>query len=236
MSMENFLAAVRSEGLMRTSRFKVEMPIPNIFRNKNLYEGDLRKILLYCDSTALPGMSVQTTQARTFGEIREMPWDRLFDNVTMNFYVDNTMDVKIFFDNWIGNIQDPVTRSMAYYDDYRTDITIDVMDVANDTRYSVTLYECYPKMVGSIQMDYASRDVAKLQVSMNYKYWTSAQALSSESDTGLLDQAQTSIIPNEYFTDFNAFQAKINSQIGSAVKIGREAVEEQVLGFGRALV
>lgn len=236
MSLEQFLSSVRSEGLMRTSRFKVEMPVPNIFRIKKIYEGDMRKLLLYCDSTTLPGLIVQTTQSRTFGEIREMPWDKLYDNVSMNFFVDNSMQVKLFFDNWIQNIQDPETRSLSYYDDYRTDITISALDVSDATRYTVTLYECYPKAISPITMDYASKDVAKLQVSINYKYWRSSSATMGISDSELPEQNQALNIPNAYFTDFNAYQARLNTEINSRVKIGREAIEEQIIGFGREIV
>ena len=231
MSIDKFMASVRTEGLMRTARFEVFFTIPNVFPNNGIYSGDINKILLYCDSVNLPGISLSTTQSRTFGEIREMPWEKMFDNVNMSFFLDNSMEIKMFFDNWISYIQDPVTRNFAYYNDYVVDMDIEVKDLVNNTKYMVTLYECYPKSIGTINLDMASKDVAKLQVSMNYKYWRSRQG---GSNVDIPEQQKDSQgIPNQYYTDFNAFQSNIN-QLGN-INISPNAVENFDLGVGRLI-
>lgn len=233
MSIDKFLASVRSEGLMRTARFEVIMPVPNLFDLKNITVTDSKKILLYCDAVNLPGLSLSTTQSRTFGEFREMPWEKMFENINLSFYVDNGMTVKMFFDNWISNIQDPVTRNFAYYKDYTIDMEIHVKDVQDKTKYIVTLYECYPKAVASINMDMASKDVAKVQVSMNYKYWISNLAEGVTADAEYLDQEQSTPVPNQYFTDFNAFQAGL-TQFGN-INISPDTVENFDLGIGKLI-
>lgn len=232
MSIDKFMASVRTEGLMRTARFEVMFGVPNIFNKKSIFDGDFEKILLYCDSVNLPGLSLSTTQSRTFGEIREMPWEKMFDNVNLSFYLDNSMQVKKFFDSWIGNIQDPSTRNFAYYNDYIVNMEIHVKDVTNNTKYTVTLYECYPKAITGVNLDMASKDVAKLQVSMNYKYWTSN--LAEAGATNIPEQQRDERgIPNQYYTDFNAFQSNIN-QLGN-INISPNAVENFDLGIGRLI-
>jgi hypothetical protein len=200
-TLNEFIGHVASEGLMGSSRFSVDIGLPKIIRDKNLYIGDLEKIQLYCDTVQLPGMSISSTQARTFGEVREIPWERSFDNVNFGFYVDNSMDVKLFFDNWIQSIQDPFTRIFNYYNDYTTKIDINVYDRDEKQRYLVTLYECYPKSIGAVQMDYSSKDIMKLQVSMNYRYWIS----STTDDTNAPDVNNYAVEPievsNDYFTN-----------------------------------
>lgn len=233
MSIDKFLASVRTDGLMRTARFEVVMPIPTLFSNKGLNAPSSQNVLLYCDAVNLPGLSLSTTQSRTFGEFREMPWEKLFDNITLSFYVDNSMTVKLFFDNWISNIQDPVTRNFAYYKDYITNMEIHVKDTSDKTRYIVTLYECYPKAVSPINMDMASKDVAKVQVSMNYKYWVSNSAQGATADSNYLDQVQASPVPNQYFTDFNAFQAGITPF--ENINISPNTVENFDLGIGQLI-
>lgn len=210
-TLNDFIARVASEGLMTSSKFSVEIGIPNIIRAKNLYIGDLRKIELYCDAVQLPGLNISSTQARTFGEIREMPYERLFDNVNFSFYVDNSMHTKMFFDTWIQSIQDPFTRKFNYYNQYITDIDINVHDTDQKQRFVVTLYECYPKSIGAIQMDYSSKEVMKLQVSMNYKYWLS----TTVDDTKETDVNNYAVEPNEvsndYFTDAPNYQTEVTS-------------------------
>jgi hypothetical protein len=154
---------------------------------QNAYTKDtLRKVLLHCDSVTLPGMSISTQQARTYGEFREMPWERTFENVNMTFYVDRSMDSKSLFDKWINSIQDPVTRQFNYYTEYTTNIEVFVLDQDDKEQYRVELFECYPKSISSIQMDYSSKEVMKIQVSMNYRYWAAGSVSSNAPNNGLI--------------------------------------------------
>lgn len=214
-TLNQFISNIKSEGLMRTSRFAVIMQTP---RSLGSSVKDLRKILLYCDAVNLPGITLETSLAKTFGEYREMPFNKLFDNITMSFYVDNSMSVKRMFDSWMGAIQNPTTRNFNYYKDYTTDITIEVFDVADKTRYQVVLYQCYPKSLNPVQMDYAGKDVMKMTVSMNYKYWISSSVTVSAKPTTattnslfgdfFTDKQQ---IPDTYFTNFDQYQTGFNS-------------------------
>jgi hypothetical protein len=183
MSIQNFLAEVKTDGLMRNTRFSVWFALPAIFGNKGLPGAEnIRKILLFCESANLPGISLSTSQARTFGEFREVPWEKLFQNITLSFYIDNSMQIKEMFDNWILNIQDPNTRSFSYYNDYITDLTIKVGDSSNKSRYAVTLYECYPQSIAPIQMSLSGRDIIKLDVTFAYKNWVSVADNTSLDD------------------------------------------------------
>lgn len=206
-TLREFVAAVKTQGLMPSNRFKVEFAPPGTVLNApsgTSYRPDLRKIMLYCDTAQLPGMSISTTQARTYGEFREMPYERLFDNINLTFYIDRTMDTKSLFDTWIHSIQNPASRQLAYYDDYITDMTIYVLDKSEKTQYSVKLYECYPKSVGAIQLDYAAKDVMKLQVSINYRYWTSSSAVEDASSSNVVQNGREFLDGNPGFGTLSA--------------------------------
>lgn len=224
-TLNEFISTVAGEGLMRTSRFAVIFTLPSAM-SEGKYNRELRKVLLYCDNINLPGMTLETTAAKTFGEHREMPHNKLFDTINMGFYVDNSMSVKLLFDNWMGAIQDPVTRTFNYYKDYTTDIVVDVFDVADNSRYQVTLFQCYPKALNPIQMDYGNKDVMKMTVAMNYKYWTSTATTNTYGggpetiDTPAFSNSQdalnkylgdTAKVPNTYFTNFQQYQTGFNS-------------------------
>lgn len=223
-TLNEFISNIKSEGLMRTSRFAVAFSLPGAI-SAGLYERNLRKILLYCDNINLPGITIETTAAKTYGEERQMPHQKQFETINMGFYVDNAMSVKSLFDNWMGAIQDPQTRNFNYYWDYVTDITIDVFDIADKTRYQVTLFQAYPKAINPIQMDYGNKDVMKLSVAMEYKYWTSTLTTSSGAGntkpfSNIINSFGNSInsflgnsvkIPSTYFTNFDQYQTGFNS-------------------------
>ena len=221
-TLNEFISSVKTEGLMRSSRFAVSFSLPGVI-GPGKFSQDLRKILLYCDNINLPGLTVETTPAKTFGEVREMPYQKQYDNINMGFYVDNNMSVKLLFDAWMNAIQDPVSRTFNYYKDYTTDINIEVYDIANKSKYAVTLFQAYPKTLNAVQMDYGNKEVMKLSVSMNYKYWQSSALTSSSTGSSLSNATQGSSflnsgflgnalkIPSTYFTNFNVFQTGFNS-------------------------
>jgi hypothetical protein len=218
-SLNEFISEVKNSGLMRNSRFAVQFNLPNNMDRS--YGANLQSMLLFCDAVNLPGLTIESAASRIYGEIREMPYGKIFDAVNMSFYVDNDMSVKLLFDAWMALIMDPTTRHFQYYNNYTTDIQITVFDIADGARYKVTLYECYPKSVGSVQMDYSNKDVMKLNVNMMYKYWES-DTMTSDNATGISATVNALVdnltdpraIPQQYFSNFRSFQSGITSMLG----------------------
>jgi hypothetical protein len=211
--IKDFISQVKSGSIARTNRFAISFTPPA--NSGKPYLGgvepnSLRKLILFCDQVQLPGVNYQTNQNRTFGEYREVPYEKIFDVINMSFYVDNDMKVKDIFDSWMGAIQDPVTRTFRYYDQYTSDMTIEVQDLNNKTRYAVKLFECYPKNIGAIQLDYASKEVMKLTVVMQYKNWT-ATPVSVLPD----DQKINGGLIDRFTKDFSGFQQSLNNTIGA---------------------
>lgn len=168
MSLQSFIAEVRNRGMARTNRYEVRIPFPNTdLKGSNL-------VTLFCEATNLPGMNVATTPQRIFGEVRQMPYERLFDPVNLSFYVDGDMEVRAAFERWIQLVFNQTTRSIGYYETYIRDVQIFVKDVEDNTTYVVTLYEAFPKSIQTVQLSADSREVMKLQVQLEYKYWKSS--------------------------------------------------------------
>ena len=166
-TIDDFIATVKTQGMMRSNRYTVTMG--DVVNDPD----NLRQIMMYCSDVQLPGVNISTAQLRTYGELREVPYEKLFGDITLTFYVDSNMNVKNYFDRWMGLIQDPNTRAFNYYTNYIAQMVINVEDYSNNAQYDINLYECYPKQIGQIQMGYDQKDVMKLQVTMQYKYWTS---------------------------------------------------------------
>jgi hypothetical protein len=170
--LNKFISKVKQDGLARTNRYTVlfgGVMRPGIaVSNQPLVPLD---IVLLCDQVQIPGTNFNTADMRTFGEVRKAPYERLYEDVNMSFYVDTNMQVKKFFDNWMLRIQNPMTRTFNYYDNYTNDIVIEVQDLKNQSRYGIKLFEAFPKSIGAVQLDYAGKDIMKLSVNFAYKYY-----------------------------------------------------------------
>jgi hypothetical protein len=184
-SLNDFISKTKL-GLARTNRYTISIATPGtIQKNVSATGVNLQTVHMFCDQVQLPGLNVNSTQIKTFGEIREMPYEFNYDPIQMNFYVDRNMVVKSYFDEWINSIQKGEARTFNYYNDYISpSLIIEVQDSGlgtssksliekNDTRYMVILYEAYPRTISAVQMGYDQKDVMKLSVTMNYKYWRS---------------------------------------------------------------
>lgn len=217
MKTSDFVGAIAGvNGLARSNRFSVQFQPPSYVLSNMGSNGNsvaLRQMLMFCDSSQLPGVTINTTPIRTFGEVREIPYETNYEPITLSFYVDNSFQVKKMFDTWVLGIQDWNTRNFKYYNEYIADLSIRVQDPEDDTKYMITLYEAYPKTVSAIQIDYANREIMKIQVTMMYKYWRSFTKDSVIGATVLPDELaypQSGQYPTQYFNNFTQFQQDYN--------------------------
>jgi hypothetical protein len=185
MKISNFVSQIGESGLARSNRYTVQLTTPGTTYSQNQY----RKMLLFCEAVQLPGLNVNTTPIRTFGEVREMPYEMNYDPITLSFYVDGNMVIKGIFDEWILSVHNINTRNFNYYNNYTADVVkIFVEDLTNRPKYIVGLYEVYPKTVSAVQMGYDQKDVMKLSVSFAYKYWRSETLNRAEPTPTVMSQ------------------------------------------------
>lgn len=192
-TIKEFTAAVKSNGLAKANRYAVSFSLP---KGMAFNPDTTQKALMFCDQVQLPGTNFSTTQNRSFGEFRETPYEKLYEHINLSFYMDRDMQIKALFDQWNNTIYNPYTRSFNYYEEYITDITIEVQDNKDSPKYWVTLHECYPKSIGAIQLDYANKDVMKLSVSMAYKWFETRYTVPDFIPDGVPKNALTDKLMN----------------------------------------
>jgi hypothetical protein len=177
--INDFITKIKSEGLARTNRFAITMGLPNVLDyGRNPFNTSPYDVALLCENVQIPGVNLNTIQNRTFGEFRETPYETMYDALTATFYVDREMKIKTLFDKWILGIQGyngpsggTGSRTFRYYNEYVTDMQIYVNDTMNQTYYGVALYEVYPKTIGAITLDNNSKEIMKMTVTLQYKFW-----------------------------------------------------------------
>ena len=221
--LSDFITQVR-DGMAKVSHFTTVITLPESL-NRNVQNLDMTKLILFCDQTQLPGISFSTNQVRSYGEFREVPYEKLYEPVTLSFYVDSNMMVKSVFDEWMKLIQGS-SRDFVWPETYTTDkISIIVENTQGEAVYQCDLRKCYPKAIAPVQMDYAGRDVMKLQVTLAYQF---AETTRIGKATQIQDQFSQSAIdnimeeynygfqsfakvPTEYFDDFTSFQKQFEN-------------------------
>lgn len=217
-TLNQFIANVK-DGMATTSHFMVSLTLPEKL-SSDLENINLDKVILFCDQTSLPGTSLGTAQVRSYGEFREIPYERLYEPITLSFYVDSAMTVKYLFDKWMRLIQSETSRDFAYPKTYQTNkIDIKVSNMEGNGVYVSSLYNCYPKAIAPIQLDYAGKDVMKLSVTLIYQYYR-VQLLSPSNKTSNSEPPQitkpmedynygydaSNVVPQSYFDNFAQFQ------------------------------
>ena len=178
--LNEFISKVKSTGLAKTNRYKVSIALP---KSMPTFSNSSRLATLFCEETSLPGLDIFTSTQNVISERRLLPYSRKYNNVPMTFYVDNNFEVKSFFDNWMKYVSDESTKITSYYSDYISpSIEISVLPMDSEIpTHTVTLYEAYPKAISDINLSYSSSDVAKINISMNYKYYTTTETSARES-------------------------------------------------------
>lgn len=246
-SLNEFISKVKSNNFARQNRFTVSISSPG--------GGDSGLTELFCEQAVLPGLSFSSQPVRTYGEQREVVYDRNFEAITLTFLVDKQYLVKEFFDKWMNKVIDPSTRLVGFYDEYVRDMVVMTQDTKDNDTYYVLLREVYPKSVAAIQLDHNSKDVAKLQVTFNYKYHINIRLASPENDKNpkklfgfdlpdpykmsrqLGDYMRGSVtnalnIPDLYFDNFQQFQESVNDRLSISRANSQLERQGQTTGSG----
>lgn len=227
--LSDFISKVKKDGIARTNKFITRINLPAGMINAR--EG-AKLVELFCEQSVLTGMNISTAPVRTYGENREVSYDRTFAPVSLTFLVDRKMEVVQFFHDWIDLIIDPKTRLTGYYTSYASTVEIYIQDNQNRNTYVNRLFECYPKTISDIQLDSSSKDVMRLNVQFVYKYHKGAQMavggmpqpvdpatgqIIGDSSFGnmlggFLDEylSGSEFFPDEYFTAFGDYQQELN--------------------------
>jgi hypothetical protein len=168
--LNNFLSEFHNDnGYALPSRYEVLISAPGGAASQNT-----RKINLRCESISMPGMNLSSTiDSSMYGVQAEVVDGVSFaDTIAMTFQSSGDLEERIFFERWQEQAWDRETWNIKYYKDYTGTVDIYILDINNNKKYGIKLYECYPKTIEAVPLDYArATDIIKINISMQYKYW-----------------------------------------------------------------
>ena len=157
----------------------ISSAISGNFTAKNLIN-DPRDIDMLCDSVTIPGKQISTIDYQAQRESIKIPYGTIHDDVTLSFILTNDYYMKTVFDNWINNIVNNSTYTVAYKRDITTDVIIQQLDEKNTPIYGVKLRGAFPTTMNEIVLSNESENtIQKLNVSFSYDKYKPEGALSS---------------------------------------------------------
>ena len=147
-----------------------------------------REINMLCEAATFPGQNIRTAgDGLRAGPAREVGQGVTYGPITLRFLCRPGQTEKKYFENWQEQMFNKLTWQVNYYKDYVGEIKLDQLDRFDRSRYSVTIYEAYPKIITAQDVSYQSDNAYQtLSVEFTYFYWdsTNNQALPNTGPPG----------------------------------------------------
>ena len=171
-SINRMLANVKYSDLFsRPYLYYIFITPPKTFASKTILDG----IMLNCDSVAIPGHVIATKEHKTYGLKREYVYDKLYEMVSMSFYMSDKMHEFNFFNAWLNSMYN--NGRVSYYDDYKGTIEIYQCSGVNPSdeedlsvMMKVKLIDAYPKTISPLALGHAlTGTIQKVSVNITYR-------------------------------------------------------------------
>ncbi len=171
-STNDFISKVRNKDLARPNRFEVFIRSPN----GRYGQGGDRDISLLCEEAAIPGL-VMTYSPVKYGhwtENRLAGVEYFGDNAQMTFIVDSDWDARGYFEAWMNESVDPVSKEVTWYDGMVGEITIIALDRKDNIVGEWTLVDAFPRLLSLTPLSQSGGEApVRVNVSFAYRHWYS---------------------------------------------------------------
>ena len=219
MNISNFISHINQyTGPALANRFRVDIVPPSkIFLNAASLT---KKLSFQCEAAELPGRTLATLDARTYGPTKKYPYQTTYNDLSLTFIcMGNTTSgpntglwEKTFFDTWMNYINPTDLYNFRYKSDYQTEITIHHYDTYSsreaennfenqflDETYSVDFFEVFPISVNQLQLGWADDSVLKLTVTFAYTKWEDHKTKGSRATFDTTNRAaiDNQVVQNE---------------------------------------
>lgn len=210
-TVKEFQANIMKNGMARTNRFQVLIPLPPALQSKtnntgqeksSSFEGfeivqkissffgggnveTTRGLDLMVEQTDLPGKNLTTTDIKYNGDFHKLPYSTVYDAQQFVFRVSREMYERNIMDEWMNLIYDPQTHEIEYMDNYVSNIVINQLDEKDRVTYAIVLKDAFPVTCNPMTVSNEDNNqFHRLSVSFAYRKW--AREGEAESKPGSL--------------------------------------------------
>ena len=182
-----------------------------------------RYLAMQCESTELPGRTLQTYERKIYGPSQKIPYQTQFQDITLSFISTNDFHERKLFEKWIESIMPLDTNNLRYANDdtsrYLTKITIMQYDDFVKQVYAVNLIDAFPIGIASQQLSWSDDNFHRLSVQFAYTKYESVY--DGVYDTNKVMNALVGTIGS-----------RIQSAAGSAVSNVLGGITSKIPGLG----
>lgn len=238
-TLQEFFGYVSKNGLAKTNRFQVIIPLPSILNSVTNNQGQnkptslsgnevvektsgffgggnsqiSRGLSLMCDQTSLPGKNLAATDIKYNGDFFKLPYSSVYGVQEFVFKVSKNLYEKNIIDEWMNLIYNPITHEIEYMDNYVSDIYVNQLDDADNVVQSIMLKNAFPTLSSPITVSNEERDsLIKLMTTFAYTRWVRMGEVQQKSNDNSFGNSN---IPNPIDISTNPFisQSGINNAI-----------------------
>lgn len=151
-TISSFRSELRTRNIARPNQFFVQ-----ILRPDALLDGDNDLASMWCHSAQTPHMFISTNDNFVeAGVKRKYAYDVDFQNLVLNFYVDQDFKIKQFFDEWKQAVV-PYNRNFSYPELYTAkSLTVFILNAEDQITYAYEYTNVYPKTINSMDLNFAN--------------------------------------------------------------------------------
>lgn len=159
-SLSNFTAHIRKNNVFRANQYYIELTTPPLLSElliaDNIGPTDISMLSMMCCGASTPFSGITTQdQYLENNTRRKYAYDQDYQNLTLQFYIDQDYTTKRFFDQWKDMIV-PNKRSFNYPDDYTAEsMNVFILNQAGDSVYKYEYSRVFPKTIQSIDLNYS---------------------------------------------------------------------------------
>ena len=160
------MIALANADFLRGNRYRLTMNVPSALHST--YAGDMQMICENCNSIDLPGTDIATYEYASKGAPINLPYQRTYNPIVANFYVDAKGTVRKFFEDWIDVIWNPENYNMNYLDDFSVDLVIESLNTKNEVILTYNINHAWPLKIDNIPVSYADSEIQKCTATLTY--------------------------------------------------------------------
>lgn len=173
--------------------------------NKKFTDPNITRYLgMQCESAELPGVSLLTQDVKIYGPIFKIPYQKQFNDLTLNFIATNDFYERKLFDKWIESIMPNDTNNLRFpkgeKSRYMTDITVIQYDEFIKQIYAIKIIDAFPISVAPMQLSWS--DDSFHRVSVQFAYHRYETIYEGKYDIGQAIASGVGTVFDSFLRDF----------------------------------
>lgn len=149
-----FTAELRKRNIARPNLYYIQLITPKLLQ---VAPSDTSLVSMWCSNAMTPQVSIMTNDDYIEAGIRrKYAYEYDYQNLVLQFYIDQQYDIKKFFDDWKQKIV-PHHRNFNYPDEYTAEkLHLYILDMTDKVTYQYEYLNVFPKTIQSVDLSYAN--------------------------------------------------------------------------------